>query len=166
MLRTNIVLLVPRSSQCHPSSWISSDSECSSRSLSSSLSSSRLTHAQFRSLLAIDENSARIFLSEISLSGIYLIQAVVGRVAATIHRPRVSSTDNVHRTQIGHRQHAPADALARSGSDAHLAASFLASERAEQEYARYFRPASDERVSSMCAGQESKREVRDRRSVG
>lgn len=38
-------------------------------------------------------------------------------------------------------------------------------ERAKRER-DCFRPANGKRASSMCAGQESKREVRDRRSVG
>lgn len=44
----------------------------------------------------------------------------------------------------------------------HLSPSFL---RTSETNAWYLLPANGERVSSMCAGQESKREVRDRRSV-
>jgi len=83
----------------------------------------------------------------------------IGRAAAAARRLRASSSaDNVHRARVARRQHAPADALAQSSgrappSGTRVRAVLPAGERRAREF-------------NVRAGQESKREVRDRRSVG
>lgn len=110
-------------------------------------------HQRTGSFTSTHSSSARILANGLLQSPTLLIQAT-GRVTVTSRRPQTFPTDNIYRSRIGDGYHTPA-------SSVHLSPSF-----SSEMDAWCFLPANGERVSSMCAGQESKREVRDRRSVG
>lgn len=114
-----------------------------------------LSNMRFRTFLFFRRDSLG-YSSRIPAPLIQMMTA--GRATAIARRPQTSPNDNIHRSRIGCRQHAD-----RTESTLSLAI-FL---RMSETSARYFLAGEQRtRVSSMCAGQESKREVRDRRSVG